>query len=179
MTPLESAHESAVPAPVMELPGWGYRNSVTATMLNPALIAAVLAAAAERFETRSGELMPWEYSFLVAPLVFHRDTRRSLPNRADSHMTKWVKDNPVLLAGFPDRSLEMVPYVREGLRFGLHTDALTLDSNGRMQGRVLGGKKVKSSLELAEFISKSGFVGSWLTTADRPASVFALLGVAP
>lgn len=170
---------SSHPYAAMELPSWEFRHTVTAAMLNPALVGAVLAGSAERYEFVSGEAMPWEYSFLIAPLVFHRETRHSLPNRIDSHLTKWISENPVLVTGFPARAREMRPYVREGLRFALRTSSLSLLADGTLTGTIRPSKARLASPELKEFIASAGFVGRWLTNVDRPVSAFQLFGVAP
>ncbi len=148
-------------------------------MLNPALLAVIIAGAAEQHQYVSGELMPWEYSFIAAPLVLHRDTRRELPKRIDSHFTKWIVENPVLVSGFGARAESLVPYVREGLRFGLRLGSLRLENDGTLEGAISKSAVLKKSPELAEIVQASGFVGRWFTTAERSASVFGLLGVAP
>lgn len=149
-------------------------------MLNPALIATILAGAAESYEARSGETMPWEYSYILVPLVLHRDSREALPSRLNSHMTSWVVEHPVLIAGLPSRARELAPYIREGLRFGLRTESLKMERDGTLMGRLLSSPStLNRSKELAVLVRSSGFVGRWLTVANRPSDVFALLGVSP
>ena len=149
-------------------------------MLNPALMAVVLAGAAESFEFHSGKMMPFEYSFLIAPLVLHRESRDALPSRIDSHMTKWVLDHPVLTAGLPARAQEIAPYVREGLRFGLNNKALRLRPDGTMSGQIKSSPRtLKRNNDLSSIVRGSGFVGRWLTTAPSSAAVYSLFGVTP
>ncbi|WP_260848438.1 three component ABC system middle component [Streptomyces sp. SLBN-118] len=73
-------------------------------MLNPALISAVLATAADGYRKESDHGMPWPLSFVVAPLVLHRKTRMALPSNTRTHLTSWTSRNPVLRAGFPPRA---------------------------------------------------------------------------
>ena len=165
---------------LMELPAWEFRNSVTAAMLNPALMATILAGAAESYEHRSGDSMPFEYCFLIAPLVLHRETRQALPSRLDSHLEKWVVDHPVLVAGLPGRAAQLLPYVREGLRFGIGSGAITFEGDGSMVGRLKSSPVTLSrSPELGAIVRGAGFVGRWLTTSNRPSGVYSLFGVAP
>src|SRR5258705_13710809 len=96
---------------------WSARSPAVATMLNPALLAAVAAAAAEEYERAADDPMPWALSFLVAPLVLHRATREALPKSTRSHLSTWVTNNPILRAGFPQRAQSLTGPVREGLRF--------------------------------------------------------------
>jgi hypothetical protein len=66
---------------------WVERSPVAAAMLNPALLAAVTAAAAAEYTRLSGDAMPYTYAYLVAPLVLHLDTRAALPRRIDSYIS--------------------------------------------------------------------------------------------
>jgi hypothetical protein len=109
---------------------WVERSPVPAAMLNPALLAAVSAAAAEEYTRLSGDPMPFAYAYLVAPLVLHRDTRDALPRRIDSYIATWLTRHPALAAGFPARARSLTEPVREGVRFGLATGALDLSEAG-------------------------------------------------
>lgn len=106
---------------------WSERTPAVADLLNPALLAAVVAAAASEYERHDGGPMPLELAFLVAPLVLHKETRLGLPSRTDSHLAKWVTTHEVLTAGFGARAKSLVEPVREGVRFGLRNGALALD----------------------------------------------------
>jgi hypothetical protein len=70
-------------------------------MLNPALLAAVTAAASEEYARSSGVAMPWPYAFLTAPLVLHRDTREALPRDTRTYIATWITQNPVLRLASP------------------------------------------------------------------------------
>ncbi|CCQ18153.1 putative uncharacterized protein [Rhodococcus sp. AW25M09] len=153
---------------------WSQRSSAVADLLNPAIIAAAIAAAAVQYERRDHTLMPFELSFLVVPLVLHRDTRTSLPTRVDSHLARWVTSNPLLAAGFGARAKALTEPVREGIRFGLRCGALHLDGphlSGQLRRRpaVVG--------DVTQIISKAGFVGRWFAQLESSATAFALLGV--
>lgn len=148
-------------------------------MLNPALLAVVAGAAAEEFERRSGEPLPYAYPYLVAPLVLHRDTREALPKRVDSHLATWLIRNPVLAAGFPERARSLVPSVTEGIRFGLAHSTLSLTERGDLSGAIADNARPARVGDIAAIVMASGFVGRWFTKFDRPATAFALLGVKP
>jgi hypothetical protein len=77
---------------------WADRSPEAAALLNPALLAAISAAAASQYERASDEAMPWPLTFLVAPLVLHRGTREALPRDTRTHLPAWVADNPVIRA---------------------------------------------------------------------------------
>ena len=146
-------------------------------MLNPALMAAITAAAAVEYERTGGDPMPWPLAFLVAPLVLHRGTREALPRTTRTHWASWVSEHPVEHAGFPARAQALTSLVREGVRFGLAHEALVVDDQGRLAGRL--GPAPRKGTELADIVAKAGLVGKWLTKLDQPATAFALLGVKP
>jgi Family of unknown function (DUF6521) len=158
---------------------WLDRSPVAAAMLNPALLAAVTAAATEEYVRATDEAMPWALAFLVAPLTLHRDTREALPKRASSHWTKWVSDNPVLVAGFPARAKSLTDATREGIRFGLARGALVADDHGSLRGGLARRARPARVGDITEVVRAAGFVGRWLTKLDQPATAFALLGVTP
>lgn len=147
-------------------------------MLNPALIAAVTAGAASEYERVTGVPMPFAYTFLVAPLVLHRETREELPARVDSHMTRWVMSNEVLAAGFGPRARALVEPVREGVRFGLRTETLELVDGG-LRGTPRGRKTPARVGDIAKVYAKAGFLGRWFAQLESPTDAFALLGVTP
>lgn len=151
---------------------WLERPRVEATLLNPALLAVLLAAAAEAYEDGG---MPWPLAFLVPPLVLHRPTRDALPRTTRTHLSTWIRREPLLRAGFPARAAAMVPLTREGLRLGLRAGVLVRDGamlTGRLNTEAPPG-------ELKQLIRRAALVGRWLAKTDQPSTVFALLGVAP
>lgn len=162
----------------MDLPNWENRSWVSASMLNPALIASIVVAAAEGHEYESDDPMPWELAFLVPPMVLHRDTREALPTRITSHAAKWVNAHASLLAAFPQRVTGMLPYTREGLRYALRSGAATL-SGAHLRGEGSWKLDKKRSPELALLITQAAFLGRWFAKTGSSTTVYALFGVAP
>lgn len=147
-------------------------------MLNPALIAAILATAADGYRKASERALPWPLSFIIAPLILHRGTRQALPPSASTHLATWTSRNPLLRAGFPPRAQGLVEPVKEGVRFGLAHNVLTVDGDG-LQGRTRRPRGFQIPDELGDMLRRAGFVGRWLAKIDNTATVFAVLGVAP
>ncbi|MEU3628983.1 three component ABC system middle component, partial [Amycolatopsis coloradensis] len=114
---------------------WSDRPPVLGAMLNPGLVAASLAAAADGYRKSSDRALPWALAFILVPLVLHRGTRQALPSTTTTHLASWTSRNPVIRAGFPARAQGLVEPVKEGLRFGLTYNVLTVDGGGL--GRVL------------------------------------------
>jgi hypothetical protein len=155
---------------------WSERPKVEATMLNPALLAVLLSAAAHDYEKAKEKKgrMPWPLGFLVLPLVLHRPTRTELPKNTRTHLSTWIRRHPLLCAGFPARAAAMVPLTREGIRFGLRAGVLDIDGS-----TIRGDETTQPAGELGQLIRTAALVGRWLATTDQPSTAFALLGVAP
>jgi hypothetical protein len=158
---------------------WADRSPEAAALLNPALLVAVSAAAASQYEWESQAAMPWPLIFLVAPLVLHRGTREALPRDTRTHLSTWITNNPVIRAGFPQRAQSLTEVVREGLRFGMVHGSLSVTTDGRMRGVFPRSIRPIEGGDAADIMRSAGFVGKWFTRADQPATLFALLGVAP
>jgi hypothetical protein len=115
-------------------------------------------------------------AFVVAPLVLHRPTRQALPTSTRTHLTNWVADHPALVAGLAARSTSLAPSVREGLRFGLRHQMLTIEQ-GSLRGRIPSTSRIEG--ELADLIKAASLIGRWTAKSDNPSTIFALLGVRP
>ncbi|WP_220094045.1 three component ABC system middle component [Arthrobacter sp. AQ5-05] len=160
---------------------WHERSRAEATMLNPALLAVVVANAASQYRNYGGSEMTWPLAFLVAPFVLHRGTREALPRSMRTNLGAWIADHPVEHAGFGLRALSLRDPVREGLRFGITNRILEIDNEGHVLGNLARGRghTLEPKSEVQEIVSKAGFVGKWLTKVEQPATAFVLLGVAP
>ena len=148
-------------------------------MLNPALLSLMLSSAAYGYRRVANAGMPYEYSFLVAPLVLHRGTRQDLPSNTNSHITKWISERPILQVSFAPRAKGLVPFVLEGTRYGLASGQILLEEDGRITGSTRRTGVMDLSSELAELTRSSALVGRWLAKAERPSTIFALFGVSP
>ncbi|SCD31095.1 MULTISPECIES: three component ABC system middle component [unclassified Streptomyces] len=158
---------------------WADRSPIAAAMLNPALITAVLASAAQGHAKETGRGMPWTLSFVVAPMVLHQTTRQALPTSTRTHLAAWAGNNPLLRAGFPARAQALVEPVKEGTRFGLAHRALTLETDSRLLSAYRRPRGYRPPDQLDQMLRKAGLVGRWLAKAENPATVFAVLGVTP
>jgi|SRR6266487_5401001 hypothetical protein len=155
---------------------WSARSRVPAALLNPAILAAVVAAGAAGYERETLAPMPWPLSFVIAPLTLHRGTREALPSSVATHLGAWVSRNPVLRAGFPLRARALVEPVREGLRFGLRYGLLTAEANGALR-QGIPRRRPPDAGDLREVLRKATFAGRWVSHAEQLGTVFALFGI--
>lgn len=153
---------------------WPDRSPVRAAYLNPAFIAALLAATCQGYDRGRSRPMPWPLAHITAPLVLHRPTRERLPRTTATHLSAWIARNPILWAGFPARAKAVVPAVREGLRFGFRYRVLTLNVDN-LEAAV----PVSLIGDAGALIRRADFVGRWLGQSGDVATIFGLLGVEP
>lgn len=162
------------------LPPWEVRSPTIAAMLNPAMIALLVSTAAWAYaRSSSGKGIPPEFVFLLVPLVVHRRTREELPGNTNSHLTKWITDRPIIQAGFPNRARGMVPFVREGLRYGMRVGQLRLGADGLLYGESRRTADLPAGSELESLVRASALLGRWLAKVGNSTTIFALFGVKP
>jgi hypothetical protein len=149
-------------------------------LYNPAFIALILAQAARGHQKHASAPMPLSLAFLAAPIVLHGPTRQALPRQARSKMGAWLELHPVLRAGLGGRAASLVPAVRTGLRHGLRSGALNLESAGLTASKPkLSASAIELSTEVDEILKRSEYVGGWFALSGAPSGIYALWRVKP
>lgn len=162
---------------------WESRPREEANLLNPPFCALTLSLAVEDYAKSLPDGMPFALAFLVLPIVLHKPTRESLPQRTTRALSSWLDEHEELRATFAERARALSPYVREALLYSLVHARLRLSD----QGRLLVGTKTRgfslyvatASYEVRDCLTKAQFVGRWLTSAGNVPTIFALWGVRP
>ncbi|WP_369334895.1 three component ABC system middle component [Demequina sp. B12] len=157
---------------------WDTRPSLTATMINPALVGAAIAWCTARYHQETSHAMPWELCYLVPPLVLHRETRQGLAHVSKTHLSSWVGNHPAELVTFADRTRRFRPHVDEGLRFALRTEILAI-ADGHLLANIPTGTKVGANTELAEILRSSASLGRMLGRAGTSTNIYTIFGVSP
>jgi hypothetical protein len=157
---------------------WEERPVEEARLLNPALLASLVAASVGDYESTAHEPMPWTLSFLVPALALHERTRAALPGNTSAHFATWLDRHAEIRVGFPGRARAMVPLTKEGLRLGLRSGALAFEGSGLRVNARLGSQRSQSD-EVAQCLDAARFVGRWFARRLDIATIFGLLGVRP
>ncbi|MBD1856715.1 MULTISPECIES: three component ABC system middle component [Leptolyngbya] len=160
---------------------WERRPTEFAHLFNPAFCSVILQGAVRDFGTVQEEGMPYALFFLVLPIVLHKSTRQVLPKKATTKLHAWLQEHPQVLIGFADRTRSMVPYTKEALAFGLHTDIIRFNDNGNL---TWVRKKIKTlpwetGTERAECYSKAKLTGRWLGQSGETATIYTMWGIRP
>lgn len=156
---------------------WDDRPVLSASMLNPALIATAIDRAAKRYAARANHPMPLEYIFLVAPACLHMATRNALPSTTRTHMPTWANEHQELLAAFPHRAAKFAPHTREGLRLGLRSGMLALADDGALISNSRTPRLPDG--EVKDILTAAGLFGAWAAKTGSSTTVYTLFGVTP
>ena len=163
---------------------WENRVVEEANLLNPAFCVALLAKTTQEYGKKGGQQFPFALSFLVLPIVLHRQTRSYLPASTHTALLPWIQDHRDLLVNFQRRVLGLRGITREALAFGLQHQALVLSVDGCL---TLGSKHRSATErrtglftdEARECVDRAGFLGRWFFAAGTTATIYAAWGVRP
>jgi len=162
---------------------WAERSPEKRSLLNPAFCANLLWNAASGYASEDVGALSFEESFLILPMVLHRETREGLPRSTRTSLAVWLDENPLVRGRVGSRARQLVSFNKEALTFGgvhgflrLEGGRLLADVNWR---RVVNRTVTESSDEVKDCFRRAGFVGRWFAKTGSAATVFALMGVRP
>ena len=162
---------------------WTSRSPEERALLNPSFLSLLFWHAASGHLAEGGAGLPFATSFLVLPMVLHRNTRESLPKIVTTSVPVWLADNPLVRARLAERSRMLVPYTKEGLMFGGMRGILTMSGEAVSAERgwkpKLSKELRRSSDEVRACANRANFLGRWFARTGTPATVMALMGVRP
>jgi hypothetical protein len=143
-------------------------------------MALLLRRAVEGHLEEAKTPMPLVLAYPIAGIALYPPARDALTNLITSNLVAWTTRNPRLRGELPMRMISLVPFVNEGLLFGLSVGVVVLSDATLTLGSVgptkaLGGES--SEVVTAQRAAK--YLGRWLPRAGSPAIVLALLGVRP
>jgi hypothetical protein len=162
---------------------WEARSLEERSLLNPCFCAMLLWHAAVAYREETGRLMSLEESFLVLPIILHRETRDALPRSTRTSLAVWIQENPLTRGRIGARSQALVPYTREallfaGLRALLQFQLGTIEPDTGQQQAVAQVLR-NATDEVKDCAKRASFVGRWFGRTGGPTTVLALLGVRP
>ncbi len=162
---------------------WTSRAPEERALLNPSFFSLLFWHAASGHNAEGGAGLPFATSFLVLPLVLHRETRESLPKMVTTSLPVWLDENSLVRARLAERSRMLVPFTKEALIFGgvrgfltISADAVSAEQSWK---RKVTTELGRSSDEVRACAKKADFLGRWFARAGSPTTVMALMGVRP
>ena len=163
---------------------WKTRVVEEANLFNPAFCVALLGKTTQEYGRKGGQPFPFALSFLVLPIVLHRQTRSALPGSTLTALLPWIQDNRDQLVDFPKRVSGLRGITREALAFGVQHQALALSDDGCLalgsRHRSATGRRTGLFTdEAGECLDRAGFLGRWFSSAGTTATIYAAWGVRP
>lgn len=151
-------------------------------LLNPAFMGLLVARAAHGFKKETNQNLPFVYSFLIAPLVLHGETRERLPATVVTRLVGWTERNGDLITLLPRRMSDVAPATRRGILLAATTSIVRLGVAANIEPLIAEKSLAKFSNdsvseELNSILAKAAFVGRWLATSGLPSTVLTTFGV--
>ncbi|MEK7801912.1 MAG: three component ABC system middle component [Pseudomonadota bacterium] len=163
---------------------WQDRPIEEANLFNPAFVCALVHEFLKDYVKAQAGGAPITVVVIAMTATLHRASRERLPNRTVTPLYAWIQDNEDLLIGFASRAKNIVPYVKEGILFGMATETVAV---GKGLNLLPGAKKAtfpkpfidKTTAEMRSIIDRAKFMGRWLSNSGSEISVAAAWGVKP
>lgn len=160
---------------------WDERNTIVANLFNPAFCGEVIRIVAKEYNKHTNSIFPYEFAFLVLPILLHQQTRERMPRSVRTYFFVWVEDNDDLFYDFSKRTKGMVKYTKEALLFLLLYKKITLNEQGGLitsQERVIK-RENEDYLELNHILKKAEMLGKWLSTTSDVKSIYSFFRITP
>lgn len=162
---------------------WARRSREERSLLNPGFCANLLWHAARGYSEGNAGALSFEESFIVLPIVLHRDTREGLPRSTSTSLAVWLEENPLARSRVASRAILLVPFTKDALTFGGVHGFIRIE-RGRLYADLKWKKAVNRSLkdsseEVKGCAKRADFVGKWFAQTGSATTVLALLGVCP
>lgn len=160
---------------------WELRPIEEAHLLNPAFCGELLRRAIRQYSVFGTSAFPYPLTFLVLPIVLHRQTRELISPNTREQLHVWLQNNQSARVGFAERAARLVPITNESLNFLLQLQVATIDNSAKL--RVTTAiKPINSEMgdaEIRDCYRKAEIIGRWFARAGNPANVYTMWGVKP
>ena len=162
---------------------WTSRSPEERALLNPSFCSGLLWQAAVGHANTLHAPLPFDISFLVLPIVLHRETRESLPRVVRTSLAVCIDDNPLARLRVADRARTLARFTKEAMMFGGLYGLFEL-KGGAIAANLEWKKRIEDDLkdssdEVRVCAKRAEFVGKWLASSGTPGTVMAILGVRP
>lgn len=75
---------------------WIDRNTIVANLFNPAFCGEIIRVVAMEYNKHTNTKFPFAFSFIVLPILLHKETRDKLPRSVSTYFFVWVENNDYL-----------------------------------------------------------------------------------
>jgi hypothetical protein len=159
---------------------WEQRSIEIASLFNPAFCSLILRQSIMGYLSEQSSGMPFPLSFLILPIVLHRNTREMLPGNITIKMHVWVNNRGEVKVQFPERCKRLAQFTREGLIYGMQGNLFSVNEMGFF---IPSEMKIKlpwnKATESYKCARKAEFIGRWFAKAGEASTIFHMWGVRP
>lgn len=154
---------------------WQERPFEIANLLNPAFCSIILWHVIVNNNKKTNNGFDYALTFLVIPLILAKQTRELLPPSTRSKMHVWLQSNQEVLIGLDEKIYMLKNITREAVIFGLQSDILDVDSEGKLVAKKVVLKKYAvRSTEVAQCIEKATMLGKWLANSGDASTIVSM-----
>jgi hypothetical protein len=160
---------------------WNNRNPIVANLFNPAFCGEVIRKTSQSYNESSAHNLPFAFTFLILPILLHKETRERMPKTTRSYLFAWIEENDDLFFDFPNRAKSLVPFTKEALSFLLIQKSIQIDETGGIKVNKYRNKTLKGSDldEYEDIMNKTKMLGKWLALTYDVKSIYSFLRITP
>lgn len=160
---------------------WTERNSIVANLFNPAFCGEIIRVVAKEYNKNGTTPFPYAFTFLVLPILLHRETREKMPRTVRTYFFVWVEQNDHLFYDFAKRTRGMVKYTKEALTFLMHYQRISINEAGGILTDLVNSQKFaqENYEEYDEIIKKAEMLGKWLSSTSDVKSIYSFFRITP
>jgi hypothetical protein len=155
------------------------KSQIYFNLYNPPFCGQILRIAIAGYEDKSSKSLPFPLSFLILPVILHRDIRSSINPHKNLHT--WAIENHYKLQNFDTNISELIGVTKRSLMLLLQNKSIKIENNADL--KVLNYRNPKSfstsEPEMRDCYNKARSLGSWFGEMDDLVTIFSLLGVKP
>ncbi|HMI02395.1 MAG TPA: three component ABC system middle component [Pedobacter sp.] len=160
---------------------WTDRNKIVANLFNPAFCGEILRAVIKEYNKHTSVDFPFAFSFIVLPILLHKETRQKMPRSTRTYFFVWVEENDSLFFDFAQRTKSMVKFTKEAISFLLVYKKIVIADTGRMTSTSEKIKQVSDEdyEEYNDILKKAEMLGKWLSQTSDVKSIYSFFRITP
>lgn len=163
------------------IPNWENRPITVANLLNPAFCGEIIRIMIKAYKSETEKAFPFELTFLVLPLVLHKQSRDSLPSTTSKNFYEWLEENTMTKIHLVNKIKSLVSYTREAILFLIYHEAININNDGELD--FIAYRKSSLSYindeEIQTIYKKAQMLGKWLGKAGNTKTIYAAIGIKP
>jgi len=160
---------------------WEERNTIVANLFNPAFCGEIIRIVATSYNKQTNTKFPFALSFIILPILLHKETRDKIPRTTRTYFFVWVEQNDNLFFDFSKRTKSMVKYTKEALSFLIAYNKIEITELGEINTQNEKIKQINNDdyLEYNEIIKKAEMLGKWLAITSDVRSIYSFFRITP